>query len=241
MSKYAPHRQSGNNPRATSTTVCQRCLGTGHFIFECKSTRPYVSRPSRTQQLAKVNTLDKLKLEGKPSVELPDEFRTKCVFKALTRVFYVLILFAAIRTGTANELLEAKEKERAKDKQGESSKSRKRRRRCVYPVFQRRNARNSRLSPGSLSASSSSGSESDSGSDSDSGSESDSSSSGSHSDSSSGSLRSRSRSRIRSPDRKRRRGRSVSSADSRDSRRRGMDRRRRYSSEDPSDNDRRRR
>ena len=56
-------------------------LSTGHFIFECKSTRPYVSRPSRTQQLAKVNPLDKLKLEGKPSVELPDEFRTKYGFK----------------------------------------------------------------------------------------------------------------------------------------------------------------
>ena len=51
----------------------------GHFIFECKSTRPYVSRPSRTQQLAKVPTLDKLKLEGKPSVEVPDEFKTRCV------------------------------------------------------------------------------------------------------------------------------------------------------------------
>lgn len=93
-----------------------------------------------------------------------------------------------------------------------------------------------------FSASSSSGSESDSGSNSDSESDSDSSSSGSHTDSSSGSSRSRSRSRSRSPDRKRRRGRSVSSIDSRDSRRRGgSDRRRRYSSEDPSDDGRRRR
>jgi len=151
MSKYAPHRRSGNNPGATSTTVCQKCLGTGgladrltflslgrrfldagHFIFECKSTRPYVSRPSRTQQLAKVSTLDKLKLEGKPSVDLPDEFKTKCAFKTLTTHFHVLILFAAVRTGTANKLLEAKEKERAKDKPGDSStnaKSGKRRRR----------------------------------------------------------------------------------------------------------------
>ncbi|KAF9783511.1 zinc knuckle-domain-containing protein [Thelephora terrestris] len=81
MSKYAPHRRSGNNPRPTSNTVCQKCLGTGHFIYECKSTRPYVSRPSRTEQLAKVSTLDKAKLIGKPSVELPDEFKTQCVSK----------------------------------------------------------------------------------------------------------------------------------------------------------------
>jgi hypothetical protein len=48
--------------------------------------------------------------------------------------------FAAIRTGTANKLLEAKEKERAKEKPGGSStntKSGKRRRRCVYLVVQR--------------------------------------------------------------------------------------------------------
>ena len=67
---------------------------TGHFIFECKSTRPYVSRPSRTQQLAKVNPLDKLKLEGRPSVDVPDEFKTKYVFKTLTYHSHVLTLFA---------------------------------------------------------------------------------------------------------------------------------------------------
>jgi len=67
---------------------------TGHFIFECKSTRPYVSRPSRTQQLAKVNPLDKLKLEGKPSVDVPDEFKTRCVSKTLTNHSHVLTLFA---------------------------------------------------------------------------------------------------------------------------------------------------
>jgi len=202
MSKYAPHTRSGNNPRATSSTVCQKCLGKGHFIYECKSTRPYVSRPSRTQQLAKTGPLDKAKLEGKPSVDLPDEFKTK--------------------TGTANKLLEAKEKERAKDKPGESStnvKSGKRRRSVPSP----------------------SNSHSDSDSDSDSGSGSDSSSSGSDSDSSSGSSRSRSRSRTRSPAHKRRRGKSVSSADSGDSRRRSSARRRRYSSEELSGDDRRRR
>ena len=142
MSKYAPHKRSGNNPRAASSTVCQRCLGTGgqrgnaesfswtkqcidigHFIFECKSTRPYVSRPSRTEQLAKVSTLDKARLEGKPSVEVPDEFKTQYALKTLAIHLRVLIVFATTRKGTANKLLEAKEKERAKDKPGESSAS----------------------------------------------------------------------------------------------------------------------
>ncbi|KAG2127790.1 zinc knuckle-domain-containing protein [Suillus cothurnatus] len=92
MSKFAPHRRSNNNPRATSATVCQKCLGTGHFIFECKSTRPYVSRPSRTAMLENPKLLAKLKAEGKPSVEVPEEFRTK--------------------SGTANRILESKEQER---------------------------------------------------------------------------------------------------------------------------------
>jgi len=51
----------------------------GHFIFECKSTRPYVSRPSRTAMLENPKLLAKLKAEGKPSVEVPEEFRTKYV------------------------------------------------------------------------------------------------------------------------------------------------------------------
>ncbi|KAG1818429.1 zinc knuckle-domain-containing protein [Suillus subaureus] len=92
MSKFAPHRRSNNNPRANSATVCQKCLGTGHFIFECKSTRPYISRPSRTAMLENPKLLAKLKAEGKPSVEVPEEFRTK--------------------SGTANRILESKEQER---------------------------------------------------------------------------------------------------------------------------------
>ncbi|KAJ8582000.1 hypothetical protein M405DRAFT_776859 [Rhizopogon salebrosus TDB-379] len=92
MSKFAPHRRSNNHPRASSATICQKCLGTGHFIFECKSTRPYVARPSRTEMLENPKLLTKLKAEGKPSVETPEEFRRK--------------------TGTANRILEAKELER---------------------------------------------------------------------------------------------------------------------------------
>ncbi|KAF8133661.1 zinc knuckle-domain-containing protein [Boletus edulis] len=96
MSKFAPHRKSYNNPRGTSTTVCQKCLQTGHFIYECKSERPYVSRPSRTEMLQNPRVLAKLKADGKPSVEVPEEFKKK--------------------SGTANLILEAKEKEREKQK-----------------------------------------------------------------------------------------------------------------------------
>ncbi|KAJ7675845.1 zinc knuckle-domain-containing protein [Mycena polygramma] len=107
MSKYAPHRASGQ-PRATQSTVCQKCLKTGHFIYECKSERPYVSRPSRTKQLENPSVLAKLKAVGKPSVEVPEEFKKK--------------------DGTANRILEDKAKEREKGKERESKKAR----RCVY-------------------------------------------------------------------------------------------------------------
>ncbi|KAH8104563.1 zinc knuckle-domain-containing protein [Cristinia sonorae] len=104
MSKFAPHKPSSSNPRATSSTVCQKCLGTGHYTFQCKNSRPYLSRPSRTEQLEKPQLLAKLKANGKPSVEVPEEFRTK--------------------SGTANKILEAKEKERTKGKEPERKRAR---------------------------------------------------------------------------------------------------------------------
>ncbi|KAJ7250885.1 zinc knuckle-domain-containing protein [Mycena haematopus] len=103
MSKYAPHRQT-SRPRATASTVCQKCLQTGHFIYECKFERPYVSRPSRTQQLESPNVLAKLKAAGKASVEIPEEFKKK--------------------DGTANRILEEKAKAREKGKERESKKAR---------------------------------------------------------------------------------------------------------------------
>ncbi|KAI9465485.1 zinc knuckle-domain-containing protein [Lactarius psammicola] len=106
MSKFAPHRHSANNPRPTSSTVCQKCLRTGHFTYECKSTRPYVSRPSRTAQLENPRLLAKLKADGKPSVEVPEEFKNK--------------------TGTADKILEAKEKQREKEDKGRAKKRTKR-------------------------------------------------------------------------------------------------------------------
>ncbi|KAL6302788.1 zinc knuckle-domain-containing protein [Sparassis latifolia] len=114
MSKFAPHPRTANQPRADASTVCQKCLGTGHFTFECKSTRPYISRPSRTQQLENPRVLAKLKVDGKPSVEVPEEFKSK--------------------TGTANRILEAKEKARAQETEhkGDVSSSKKKRKQCAF-------------------------------------------------------------------------------------------------------------
>jgi len=176
MSKFAPHKRSANQPRATAATICQKCLGTGHFTYECKSSRPYISRPSRTQQLENPRILAKLKVDGKPSVEVPEEFKNK--------------------SGTANRILEAKEKARAKEEGSKKKRGR----------------------SSSRSDSESSDSGTDSGSDSDSDSDSDSGSSSSDSDSKSGSTasdgdssrrgragRPRARSDSRSPSRTRRR------------------------------------
>jgi len=163
MSKFAPHRHSANNPRPTSSTICQKCLRTGHFTYECKSTRPYVSRPSRTAQLENPRLLAKLKADGKPSTEVPEEFKNK--------------------TGTADRILEAKEKQREKEDKGRAKKRTKR------------------------SSNAASSSESDSSTDSGTGSESETSSAGSVSGSSSYN----SRDRDRAHKRRRPRGRSHSS------------------------------
>ncbi|KAH9049906.1 zinc knuckle-domain-containing protein [Lactarius hengduanensis] len=106
MSKFAPHSRSANNPRPNSSTVCQKCLRPGHFTYECKSTRPYVSRPSRTAQLENPRLLAKLKADGNPSIEVPEEFKNK--------------------SGTADRILEAKEKQREKEDKGRAKKRTKR-------------------------------------------------------------------------------------------------------------------
>ncbi|KZT73818.1 hypothetical protein DAEQUDRAFT_683350 [Daedalea quercina L-15889] len=176
MSRFAPHRRTANNPRATSSTVCQRCLGTGHFTYECKGSRPYISRPSRTQQLENPRVIAKLKADGKPSVDVPEEFKKK--------------------SGTANRILEAKEKERAKDTDSGKKK--------------RSRSSNSGHDSTNSDSDSDSDSDSSSGSDLSSGSDSDSGSSGSDSSSRSGprgrrGRRPRARSDSRSPSRVRRR------------------------------------
>ncbi|KAN0123426.1 Zinc knuckle domain containing protein [Russula decolorans] len=168
MSKFAPHGRSGNNPRATSSTICQKCLRTGHFTYECKDTRPYVSRPSRTAQLENPLLVAKSS-KGQPSVDVPDEFKNK--------------------SGTANRILEAKEKQREKEKD-KTDRATKRAKRS--------------------SSTTSNSSQSGSGSDSESESSSDPGSDSASESSSTGSYSTRSRSRERDERRRRPRGRSLS-------------------------------
>ncbi|KAF2142602.1 uncharacterized protein K452DRAFT_297859 [Aplosporella prunicola CBS 121167] len=55
-------RGSGRS-RATPSTTCQKCLKKGHYSYECKASaqeRPYLSRPSRTQQLFNPKLVPKL-------------------------------------------------------------------------------------------------------------------------------------------------------------------------------------
>ena len=65
--------------------------------------------------------LSKLKADGKPSVDVPEEFKNKydpfTVFDLVRERLMVLC-----RSGTANRILEAKEKERAQDSEGGKKK-----------------------------------------------------------------------------------------------------------------------
>ncbi|KAL2004028.1 hypothetical protein VTN02DRAFT_826 [Thermoascus thermophilus] len=92
MNRYrnAPGLRSGP-VKASPSTLCQKCLKRGHYSFECKVSaqeRPYVSRPSRTQQLQNPELMPKL------TNEAPNDLtRTK---------------------GVADELLAKQEKERGR-------------------------------------------------------------------------------------------------------------------------------
>ncbi|KAL1190952.1 hypothetical protein V5N11_020924 [Cardamine amara subsp. amara] len=53
---------------SAAASQCQKCFQTGHWTYECKNERVYISRPSRTQQLKNP------KLRMKPSIDdLGDE------------------------------------------------------------------------------------------------------------------------------------------------------------------------
>lgn len=66
MKKSIRTPYSGRSSKATSSTLCQKCLKKGHYSYECKAAtqeRPYVSRPSRTQQLLNPKLIPKLSNE----------------------------------------------------------------------------------------------------------------------------------------------------------------------------------
>lgn len=112
----------------------------GHFTYECKDTRPYVSRPSRTAQLQNPLLVAKSSKGApgggqQPSVDVPDEFKNKFVlfFFFLRGQQFVDGGIALIyRNGTANRILEAKEKQREKEKEkGKTDRATKRAKRYV--------------------------------------------------------------------------------------------------------------
>jgi hypothetical protein len=109
-------------------------LTTGHFTYECKATRPYVSRPSRTAQLENPRILAKLKADGKPSVDVPEEFKNKLRVVPIVSFCVVegFLIVHIHRSGTADRILEAKEKQREKEKT-DSDRAKKRAKRSVYP------------------------------------------------------------------------------------------------------------
>jgi hypothetical protein len=54
MNRYRTIPGITGQSKASASTTCQKCLKKGHYSYECKESvqaRPYVSRPSRTQQL----------------------------------------------------------------------------------------------------------------------------------------------------------------------------------------------
>ncbi|KAL4987581.1 zinc knuckle-domain-containing protein [Aspergillus falconensis] len=81
MNRYrnAPGLRGPN--KATPSTLCQKCLKRGHYSYECKVTaqeRPYLARPSRTQQLLNP------KLRPQLTTDVPDDtVRTKGTADAL--------------------------------------------------------------------------------------------------------------------------------------------------------------
>ena len=92
--------------KASPQTLCQKCLKRGHYSYECKSStqeRPYVSRPSRTQQLTNPKLLPQL------TSDVPNDLLRK--------------------KGVADEQLAKKEAERGRKRKleddGDSSVSRK--------------------------------------------------------------------------------------------------------------------
>lgn len=61
-------KASGSTLGATSQ--CQKCFQTGHWTYECKNERVYISRPSRTQQLK--NPKLRMKVSISYDLENPD-------------------------------------------------------------------------------------------------------------------------------------------------------------------------
>ncbi|KAI5813913.1 zinc knuckle-domain-containing protein [Pyronema omphalodes] len=127
MHRYRPYSSSASSSKATPTTQCQKCLERGHYTYECKQTsndRPYISRPSRTQQLLNPKLRPSLNQDAPPPA-------------------FPLV---AEPKGVADGILKKKEEEREKERQkngGSTGEGRKRRRGSRSP---HRRARSSSVS-----------------------------------------------------------------------------------------------
>ncbi|KAL2836171.1 zinc knuckle-domain-containing protein [Aspergillus pseudoustus] len=81
MNRYRNAPGVSGPSKATASTLCQKCLKRGHYSYECKVTaqeRPYLARPSRTQQLQNP------KLRPQLTTDVPDDLvRTKGTADAL--------------------------------------------------------------------------------------------------------------------------------------------------------------
>ncbi|KAH8666412.1 zinc knuckle-domain-containing protein [Xylariales sp. PMI_506] len=62
----------GPSKATPSSVKCQKCLKTGHYSYECKASvqdRPYIPRPSRTQQLQNPKLVPKLTEAAPPELQ----------------------------------------------------------------------------------------------------------------------------------------------------------------------------
>jgi hypothetical protein len=111
MNRYARGPAIGGPSKATASTTCQKCLKKDtftsvydsiqnsddwlrHYSYECKAVvqeRPYVTRPSRTQQLMNPKLLPKL------MSDVPQDLLRKYVSAALLLcLFWISMLLATV-------------------------------------------------------------------------------------------------------------------------------------------------
>lgn len=65
-----------------TSSQCQKCFQTGHWTYECKNERVYISRPSRTQQLK--NPKLRMKLSVSYDLDNPDIVKSEKLEKGNT-------------------------------------------------------------------------------------------------------------------------------------------------------------
>ncbi|KAK1850912.1 hypothetical protein CCHR01_06479 [Colletotrichum chrysophilum] len=105
--------RGGPRQQTPANVQCQKCLKRGHYSYECKESaaaRPYVSRPSRTQQLRNPKLVPKL------TNDVPDDAQRKSVTHISFAPIFVYRL-PKYRKGVADEELAKKEAERARKRE----------------------------------------------------------------------------------------------------------------------------